>query len=124
MTSKTVKPTKRDSMDEIRKRVSLMREKSGGGVKTLSYIDEALEEAHDFIVSLYFEKALVYQHEYMEEVAKPKSKQNKKKMKDVLIKMEESTVNASDYVKQNNLLRWESRVSRFWEDVVIIRRSI
>jgi tetratricopeptide (TPR) repeat protein len=86
---------------EIGKNIAIMREKKGKEKGTLSWINEAFRLGQGFLVSLYFERILVYQHMLMEGDKK------------ALPKMEAATMVAMKFVKQNRLKEWDSRVYRF-----------
>jgi tetratricopeptide (TPR) repeat protein len=98
---------------EVLDAIAFLREKKSKGRQTLTLIDKALTAAHDYIVRLYLEKVLVYQHEVMEDKSKPKGKQNKSRQSRYVKKMEEATNEAKVYVKRYNLKRWEARIQRF-----------
>lgn len=93
--------------------IASLREKKDQGSETLKLIDKALVEAHDYVVKLKLEKALVYQHEVMEDRSKPEGGQDKKKQLRFMKKMEDSVVETREYVDRNGLERWESRIHRF-----------
>jgi tetratricopeptide (TPR) repeat protein len=97
---------------QISDTVAFLREKKGGGKEALKLIEEAISVAQDFVVSLLLEKHLVYQHEAMEELAKPEGKQDKRRKRVALVKMEAATREAEAYVRINSLTRWTSRANR------------
>lgn len=80
----------------------------------LSRQDEALEDIRTLrefaiqntmvhsTVECFLEEALIWQHKYMES--------NKE---DFLVKMEEVVSRAKEFVKENGLQQWESRIARF-----------
>lgn len=98
---------------QVLDKIALIREKKGKGEQTLALIDRTLIAAQDYIVRLYLEKVLVYQHEVMEDRSRPEGKQDKTRQKRFVKKMEDATDEARIYVKRHNLERWEARIQRF-----------
>lgn len=96
--------------EEIKDYIATIREEKGKSEETLKVIDQALGAAQDFVVTLILEKHIVYQHEVMEERAKPFSMQNENRIKLFTQKMEDAAKEAGTFVKQNKLDRWASRV--------------
>ena len=92
--------------------IAQAREKKYKGSQTLQLIEKAIEMTHDYIVNLYFERAHIYQLNYMTERDKLE-KGNKKKMKNALISMEKYIKETEKYIKENNLKRWLHRIYRF-----------
>ena len=98
---------------EVLNAIAHIREKKGKGKQTLVLIEKVLIVAQDYVVRLYLEKVLVYQHEVMEDRSKPESKQNKSRQAKYVKKMEETTLEAKSYIERYKLYRWESRIQRF-----------
>ena len=87
-----------------------MREEKGKEKDALSWIDQAINFGKGFVVNLYFERILVFQHLVMEEDSKSEGKKNIKKRNEALAKMEAATLITQKYVSENKLKSWESRV--------------
>jgi tetratricopeptide (TPR) repeat protein len=101
------------SPEKVMKAIAFLRESKGGEEQAIEIVNKALDTAHDYVVTLHLEKALIFQHEVMEERNKPISKQDKKKTAKYIKKMVESTEEAEVYVKRYGLKRWQSRIYRF-----------
>lgn len=93
--------------------ISKLREQKGKEKQTLRVIDQAIKVGHAFIVNLFFEEALVYQHMVMAEGSKDTEKKDKNKQVRALAKMEEAIKKAEFYVRKYRLKVWESRLHRF-----------
>ena len=101
------------SPEEVLKTIAFLRERKYKEEKIINVVKNALGVAHDYVVTLYLEKALIYQHEVMEDRNMPENKQNKKKQNRYIEKMEESTKEAEAHVDKYLLERWRSRIHRF-----------
>jgi tetratricopeptide (TPR) repeat protein len=101
------------SLKKISLAIATAREQTGDKRQTIALIDKALDTVHDFVVTLYLEKALLFQHVYMTERDMLK-KGNKKLMQRALVAMEEVVDQAFNYVEGEALKRWWSRVYRFY----------
>lgn len=95
--------TKTSSFEEIRQEIGKLREQKGKEAETLKLINEALLFGHGFVINLFFEEALTYQHLYMSDLS------NKKALSD----MEKTILKASFYVNKFKLNEWNSRLYRF-----------
>ncbi len=95
--------TKTTTLEEIRQKIAKLREQKGKEKETLKLIEEALSFGHGFVVNLFFEEALTYQHLYMSDSS------NKKALSD----MEKTILKASFYVNKFKLNEWNSRLYRF-----------
>jgi tetratricopeptide (TPR) repeat protein len=113
LTLKDTKDIKTTAPDLILKKLATLREKKKKGKKEFELLDKILAFAHDYVVTLYLEKALFYQHSFMEERSKPKDRQNQKVFRQSLKGMRASVEQAMEYVEKYELKRWLSRVCRF-----------
>lgn len=95
--------TRNSSLEEITKHVQKLREQKGKEKETIKLINEALIFGHDFVINLFFEEALTYQHMVM----------NDQSDKESLINMQTSILKAYFYIKKYNLVKWLSRYYRF-----------
>lgn len=95
--------TKTTSLEEIRQEIGKLREQKGKEKETLKLINEALLFGHDFVVNLFFEEALTYQHLYM----------NDNSNKKALLDMEKTILKASFYVNKYKITKLNSRMFRF-----------
>jgi tetratricopeptide (TPR) repeat protein len=99
--------------EEVGRAIALIREKAGEETKALVWIDQAIKFGKGFMVTLYFERILVYQHLVMEEDSKPEDKKDLNRKRAALAKMAAATIVTQKYVEENNLKEWYSRVYRF-----------
>jgi len=97
--------------EKILKMISVLREKKDSDAETILLINKAIDITYDYIVSLLFERAHIYQLNYMTE--RDKLGGNEKTLKYSLRKMEEYIHETEIYIKQNNLKRWFHRLYRF-----------
>lgn len=88
---------------EISEYIKILREQKGKEKETLAIIDKSLVYGHDFVINLFWEKALVYQHMFMNDPS------NKK----LLNKMETAILEAKYWIEKNKMIRWYSRLYRF-----------
>jgi len=95
--------TKTTSPEEISEYIKVLREQKGSEKETLKMIDEALVFGHDFVINLFFEEALTYQHLVMNDGGDKES----------LINMQKSILKAGFYIKKYSLVKWLSRYYRF-----------
>lgn len=95
--------TKSTSPEEITKHISTLREQKGKEKEVLKIVNEALSFGHEFIVNLFFEEALTYQHLYM----------NVSANKSALVNMQKSVLKAGFYINKYDLTKWQSRYFRF-----------
>jgi len=95
--------TSRTSPLEISEYIKSLREQKGKEKETLEAINKALVFGHDFVINLFWEEALTYQHMVM-------SNSNDKKS---IAKMEESVLKARFYIEKYKLSKWYSRLDRF-----------
>src|SRR3989344_3728751 len=101
------------SPERILRMISTAREKKGKEEESLRIIEKAINTAHDYMVSLYFERAHIYQLLYMTERDKSE-KGNKGKQGEALKKMEQYAIETEKYIKIYNLDRWFHRLYRFY----------
>ncbi len=87
--------TKNTSLEDIRHEIAKLREQKGKEKETLKLIDDSLEIGHDFIVHLYLEKALTYQH-----------LRSSQEMEHVVLK-------ARDYIKKHKIIKLKPRLFIF-----------
>lgn len=90
-------------LPEITDQIKNLREQKGRENEVLALVDRALEYGYGFIINLLWEKALTYQHVYM----------NNTKDKTALEKMERSVSEAKFYIEKYELKNWYSRLYRF-----------
>lgn len=95
--------TKTTSPEEISEYIKNLREQKGKEKQTLEAINKAFTFGHDFVVNLFFEEALTYQHMVM----------NDPSNKAALLKMQESVFKAEYYIKKYKLTHWNSRLFRY-----------
>lgn len=95
--------TKTTSLEDIRQAIGKLREQKGKEKETLKLINEALNFGHDFVINLFFEEALTYQHLYM----------NDSSNKEALSNMEKTILKASFYVNKYKITKLNSRLFRF-----------
>ena len=53
------------SPEEVVKAIAFLRESKGGEEQAIEIVNKALDTAHDYVVTLHLEKALIFQHEVM-----------------------------------------------------------
>lgn len=95
--------TRSSSPEEITEYIQNLREQKGKEKETLLLINEALSFGHDFVINLFFEEALTYQHLVM----------NNGSDKESRINMQKSILKAGFYIKKYSLAKWLSRYFRF-----------
>ena len=105
--------TNTTSLEEIRQAIGKLREQKGKEKETLKLIEEALNFGNGFVVNLFFEEALTYQHFYM----------NDNSNKNALSNMEKSILKASFYVNKYKLNEWNSRLFRFMGRIADYRKQ-
>jgi len=96
-------------LEEIR----LLREKKGNDKKVLGLVSEAILAGHSFVIELFWEEALIYQHRIMSELTKPDKNQDKASIKSNLKKWENVVNEAGFYIKKYELTHWKSRLHRY-----------
>lgn len=96
--------TKTTSPQEIADYIKNLREQKGKEKQVLEAIKESFVFGHDFVVNLFWEKALTYQHMVM----------NDSSNKAALLKMQQSIFEAEYYIKKYKLAHWNSRLYRFY----------
>ncbi len=101
------------SFTRISDAIFSLREKGGHEKEALFWINKCIEFGTSFLVNLFFDRILVYQHIVISEDSKPEDKRNKEKRRKALANMEAATLFVAKYVKENKLKEWESRVYRF-----------
>lgn len=95
--------TTNTSPEEISDYIKNLREQKGKEVEVLKVVDSALEYGHDFVINLFWEEALTYQHMVM----------NDPLNRGALMKMQESILKAKFYITKYKLTHWNSRLYRF-----------
>src|SRR3989344_2172605 len=95
--------TRSTSPEEVSEYIKILREQKGKERETLKIINEALTFGHEFVVNLFFEEALTYQHLYMTDNGDKES----------LINVQKSILKAGFYIKKYSLVKWLSRYHRF-----------
>ena len=103
---------KNTSLKEILDYISKIREKKEKEKEVLAVIEKALFYGHDFIINLFWEKALTFQHLVMVEEAKGENK-NLQKKKVALLEMEKAINETQFFIEKYKLVRWEHRLFRF-----------
>lgn len=98
--------------EKILEMVATLREKKHNEVDTILLINKTIDITYDYIVTLYFERAHIYQLSYMTERDKLEKRDNRV-LKHSLKKMEEYVSETERYIMQNNLKRWFHRLYRF-----------
>jgi tetratricopeptide (TPR) repeat protein len=109
----TQKITAETSPQEIWDIIAELREQKGKEKETLVVIEAAIKVGHSFIVNLFFEEALVYQHIAMTERSKDAEERDRAKERRALTKMQAAVKKAEFYVEKYRLKVWKSRVHRF-----------
>lgn len=95
--------TKNTSLEEVYEHIKTLRELRGKEKEVLKIIDSALGFGHDFVVNLFWEEALTYQHMVMNDSSNEKA----------LFQMQESIKKAEFYIKKYKLIHWNSKLYRF-----------
>ena len=101
------------SPTKIFKEIEILREKKGREKEALKLIDQALEIGHDWIIKLFWEKVLTYQHLVMNEDAKPDEERDRVAREKALAQMIFWTQKAGYYIDKFHLDYWQSRKHRF-----------
>ena len=101
---------------EILQMIAASREKKDKTAETLKLVNSAINMLHDYIVTLYFERAHIYQLICMTERDRLYDGDSKKKT-DALAKMKKYVAEAENYVLSNKLTRWFHRLYRFYGKV-------
>jgi tetratricopeptide (TPR) repeat protein len=112
MPTKMLQITSKSSPKEISDYIAKLREQKGKEQEVLHLIEKSLSFGHDFVINLFWEKALTNQHLIMNEDAKGESA-NKKARSHNLLKMEQTVMNAKYYIVRFDLERWKHRLYRF-----------
>ena len=92
--------------------VAILREKKGREKDVLNLIDQALKFGHDWVINLFWEEALTWQHLIMNENTKLNGADKIKKSAAIL-QMQKTILRAKFYVEKYELKRWKSRVHIF-----------
>lgn len=95
--------TTKSSPQEISDYIKTLREQKGKEKGALKVISEALSFGHNFVINLFWEEALTYQHMVMNDPTDKKS----------IAKMEGSILIAKFYIEKYKLIKWKSRLFRF-----------
>lgn len=95
--------TKNSSPQEISEYIKSIREQKGREKETIAAINKALGYGHDFLINLFLEEALTYQHMFM----------NNPSDKKAILGMKNAVLTAKFYIEKYKLKRWESRLFRF-----------
>jgi len=104
--------TKNSSLAEIRSQIAKLREQKGKEKETLQLIESAFGHGHEFMVNLFWEEALTYQHLVMNEDTKGEGKNSQVRLKN-LMKMKDVVGRAKYYIVRFNLTQWKSRMYLF-----------
>ena len=102
-----------ESPDKLLAKIKKLREEKGKEKEVLKLIDKALGLGYEFILELFWEQALVFQHRIMAEETKPKHDRNKVAIRRALKKWEEVVGEVKFYIERYDLDRWKSRLYRF-----------
>ena len=100
------------SPKEIMEKIQKLREQKGKEKETLELIRRASLYGNDFVVNLFWEKALTYHHLMMDEEAKGEKANNEKRIQ-YLLKMEEAVKHAGYFIVRFDQDRWKHRLYRF-----------
>jgi len=95
--------TPKTSPQEIADYIKSLREQKGKEKEVLAVINKALGFGHDFVINLFWEEALTYQHLFMSNQAN----------KEAISKMESAVLMAKFYIGKYKLFKWKSRLFRF-----------
>ncbi|MBL7036634.1 hypothetical protein ISR94_02190 [Candidatus Microgenomates bacterium] len=95
--------TKNTSPQDLSEYIKNLREQKGKEGEVLEVINSALGFGHDFVVNLFWEEALTYQHVVMNDSSNRKA----------LLKMQESILKGKFYITKYKLVHWNSRLYRF-----------
>ncbi len=98
-----LKITSKTSLQEIVTYIQNIREEKGKEKEVLKTINESLRFGHDFIINLFWEEALTYQHIYMSDSSNTSA----------LSQMENTVIKAKFYIEKYKLIKWNSRLYRF-----------
>ena len=93
--------------------IARLREQKGKEKEVLALIEEAIKAGNSFIVQLFWEEFIVYQHVVMAERAKAVGEADQKKVRQALLGMERSVNEAEYYIKKYKLNQWGHRLHRF-----------
>lgn len=97
----TITPT--TSPREIAEYIKDLREQEGKEKEVLALINKARTFGHNFVINLFWEEALTYQHLYMNDPTE----------KSAIAKMQKAVEEAKLYIEKYDLGRWKSRLYRF-----------
>lgn len=95
--------TKNTSPEEISGYIKDLREQKGKEKEVIKVIDSAFKFGHDFVVNLFWEEALTYQHIIM----------NDSSNREALLEMQEAILKAKFYITKYKLTHWNSRLYRY-----------
>lgn len=95
--------TQKTSPQEISEYIKSLREQRGKEKETLEVINKALGYGHDFVINLFWEEALTYQHILM----------NDSSNHPALINMENVILQAKFWIEKYKVTKWYSRLYRF-----------
>src|SRR3989304_8179566 len=93
--------------------ISHLREQKGKEKEVLALIEEAIKAGNSYIIQLFWEEFIVYQHVVMAERAKVKGAADQGKVRQALLGMERSVKEAEYYIKKYKLNQWGHRLHRF-----------
>lgn len=92
--------------------ISKWREQKGKEKESLALINQALKVGNDWVINLFWEEALTWQHLIMNENTKLTGADKIKKSA-ALLQMQKAILKAKFYVEKYELRHWKSRVHRF-----------
>src|SRR3989344_1674257 len=104
--------TRSSSPQEITEEIKRLREQKGKEKEVLNIIHKARVFGEDFLVDLFWEEALVYQHLLMNADGKGEA-EDKIIRKKNLIEMEKTVKLAKYFIVRYDLYRWSHRLYRF-----------
>lgn len=93
--------------------IAHLREQKGKEKEVLALIEKAIKAGNSYIIQLFWEEFIVYQHVVMSERAKAEGEADQGKVRQALLGMERSAKEAEYYIKKYKLNQWGHRLHRF-----------
>jgi tetratricopeptide (TPR) repeat protein len=93
--------------------IASLREQKGKGEETLALIREAIENGNSYVIQLFWEEFIVYQHLVMTERAKAEEERDENKIRRALLQMDKVVKEARYFIEKYNLKNWRHRLHRF-----------
>jgi len=93
--------------------IAHIREQKGKEKEVLALIEEAIKSGNSYVIQLFWEEFIVYQHVIMSERAKEEGEKDAEKMRKALLGMEIAIKEAEYYIKKYKLNQWGHRLHRF-----------